>query len=61
MFNLINFYYIPNKDKFFMHVITSYSHKLFLLNTKFAIQTYKVYFVLIREREKRQYKYTNIF
>lgn len=44
-----------------MHVITSYSHKLFLLNTKFAIQTYKVYFVLIREREKRQYKYTNIF
>lgn len=44
-----------------MHVITSYSHKLFLLNIKFAIQTYKVYFVLIREREKRQYKYTNIF
>ena len=37
-----------------MHVITSYSHKLFLLNIKFAIQTYKVYFVLIREREKRQ-------
>ena len=44
-----------------MHVITSYSHKLFLLNIKFAIQTYQVYFVLIREREKRQYKYTNIF